>query len=335
MRRRARVFCIIFSLLAAPLSQPANANILISALKFLSGWLAGRMLDNVVDRYAVGRDIVITKQMIVQDRQKAQNNPQLTRKDLQEVQRICDETQRVVAELEKRLNERRMTDYQIKNYFKAMLELRVTPLENRIEALENRMNIIEKRVDGLDAEVVTINQRLTKLSRKFKLTSVASIYYHGFSFVNNAWGEVYPHVPARLDSVVIFSGAGASFGFWFNRLLVLQGELNYIFEQNLRIKHAGIYERLSAEGFGWTGSAFFTLPVGESFGFDLGGGYAAQNYQIGYLGFRVRQYLAYPFGLAGIRIGANEFTVYTHGKLLLQQSEIRGYHIQAGMTWKL
>lgn len=335
MRRSIRIFFIIFSLLGAPLSQPANANILISALKFLSGWLAGRVLDSMVDRQEVRRDIAITKEIIYRDRQTAMQNPNLDRQQLQEVLQICEETQRIVAELERRLNERRMTDEQIRSYFQTILERRVAPLEHRIEALERRMERIEDRVDYLDDEVVSINQRLAQLARRFKLTSVASIYYHGFSFVNNAWGEAYPHVPARLDSVVIFSGAGASFGFWFNRLLVIQGELNYIFEQNLRIKHAGIYERLSAEGFGWTGSAFLTLPASESFGFDVGGGYAAHDYQVGYWGFRIKEYLAYPFGLLGIRIGADEFSVYTHCKLLLQHSEIKGYHLQAGMTWKL
>ncbi|RMI14705.1 MAG: hypothetical protein D6681_04850 [Calditrichaeota bacterium] len=317
------------------------------AFWFLIEWVGDRILDEVVDRWKVKHNIEETRRKLNQDVNYARIN--LKGEERQQALEILRKTEKLLVEIEERVKNRKMSDSEIKSYFRSILEKEITPMSRRIDnltrrvtELEDKGRKLEKSFGGLSDKVDSIFQRIDAMERRLYLMKqhyqtdvIVSLFYQGFSYKNDKWGKYYSHMPARLDSVVILHGMGISMGIWLRRIIILQIETGFLFDQKAKIKSNGTYWNLIAKGWSWSGSSFLTIPISDGFRIDLGGGYTGNTYQIEILDSKVRHYLFYPFVLIGIRVGKNHFLFYSNARMLLGREEVEAFKAQMGFTWTL
>ena len=197
--KRAVLLLLTFAVLAGTSVQNASAQAWLPVLKFFAGWLAGKVLDGVVDQFALHRQIEDTRQGLERERYattkqledvrdelagtiKRSQNRELDPAERSEIDRLkeqygslaasfesklqlIDEAEQVVHEFHDDVASHRMTDQELINYCNEMLQDRITPLERRVEGLEQRVSILE-------TEMVDIRKRLEALENEFSLQPV-------------------------------------------------------------------------------------------------------------------------------------------------------------------
>ncbi|MGA9365614.1 MAG: hypothetical protein WBW16_14725 [Bacteroidota bacterium] len=373
--KRAVLLLLTFAVLAGTSVQNASAQAWLPVLKFFAGWLAGKVLDGVVDQFALHRQIEDTRQGLERERYattkqledvrdelagtiKRSQNRELDPAERSEIDRLkeqygslaasfesklqlIDEAEQVVHEFHDYVASHRMTDQELINYCNEMLQDRITPLERRVEGLEQRVSILE-------TEMVDIRKRLEALENEFSLQPVIGMYYQGLTLLSDTWNQRYGYLPSLTKSKHLFSGGGLSFGFWLNRLIYIEANAHYLPEQKEDVVNdSNKAYTLTLEGLGWSAKGILTLRVQEGFVFDIGGGYGWDNYQVGFVNkpsivlssptveIAKRNRLGDPIALVGLRVGNKGVYVVGDMEFLFKDLIFRGYYLKAGLQFLL
>lgn len=374
-RKHVAVLLLISVILTCGTVQNASAQVWLPVLRFFAGWLAGKVLDGLVDqvalrhhiqdtrqglleeRYATARELQDAKDQLaaVIERNKNRELDQSERQDIDRLKeqyqtlaasyesksRIIDEAERVMQEFHDYVTTHRMTDQELIGYCNEMLQNRITPLERRVEALEVRVGVLE-------TEMVDIRKRLEALENEFSLQPMIGMYYQGLTLLSDTWNQRYGYLPSSTKSRRLFSGAGLSFGFWLNRLIYIEANAHYFPEQTEDIVNdSNKAYSLTLEGLGWSAKGMLTLRVGEGFVFDIGGGYGWDNYQVGFINkpsfalssptiqISKRNRLGDPLALVGLRLGNKGVYVVGDMEFLFRDLIFRGYYLKAGLQFLL
>jgi hypothetical protein len=149
---RTIIIFLIILLIVPGFVQRASGTAWLIPLKFLAHWLFGRVMDGVVDKYLLRKEIGRAKEGISDDKERAMR--ELRGKEREEMLKAIESAQRAISELEDYINtHQKMTDQELLNHCERMLEEKIIPIYKEVRAIEMRLKVVEEKVTTLADDI--------------------------------------------------------------------------------------------------------------------------------------------------------------------------------------
>ncbi|MBN2226029.1 MAG: hypothetical protein JW763_01560 [candidate division Zixibacteria bacterium] len=369
MTKKLITIFMVVVLLVSAVPQKPQSHIILQALAQLTKFLLGYAAAKGLDRILFGEQLTDVEQNIIREEKYVRQI--VYTEDREQLLQIFREAMTIVNDLRQRVADNETSTEELQGYCKSILENRVTPLEKqvywhemRINALEEGLDSTNRRVDTVMAGVNTLGirmdnadqaraeiegdvfeqgQEIKSMKSKILFSAVVGGYYRGFRYRLNEWGERYSFLPFTLDSSRVYHAAEASFGFWINKMVYMEGAYHFVPERKSIIHVDGDEHdcRLAVEGGGWSAMCLVTFPTTETLCLELGAGVVGNSYKITYSTLEkdteavIEEHLhrtnnADFVCIGGLRLGENGVFFIGDAELLYDGSDYRGLYFRFG-----
>ena len=158
--RTVIIFCTVFSL-ALMVSIDGNASFIFAGVKMLCGFLGGRFVEKVFDRTSFSSLLDTVIDSIFGQRREFVSLPDYY-PEKQEKIKMCDESLKIVQQMQAHMREHRLTDEQLIHKLKEINRRQLTSVVNRIENLESRVTTIERQMGIQETKTKELDQEMAR-----------------------------------------------------------------------------------------------------------------------------------------------------------------------------
>ena len=233
----------------------------------------------------------------------------------------------------------------------AYLGQEVDETNREVAKVKVDVNDLGREVDETNREVAKVKvdvndvvHDVKSMKTKILFSAVGGLYYRGFRYRLDEWGDRYTFLPFTMDSSRVFHGAEASLGFWINKMIYLEGAYHFVPEYIDKVytdSEEYDYE-LAVEGGGWSAIAMLTFPTTKTLYLEIGAGIVGNSYKITYTALEKHTDTVVEENLhrtnkqdfvciAGLRLGENGIYGIGEAEFLYDGMDYRGLYFRFGL----